>query len=601
MISKMRRRMRLCLALFLIFHLAGCQNLYPYSEKRDKQGQDAKTAWAKFDPAAIINEQRTNLDKILAAQLETDAQFSQSLRRSNFRVLLAPQPKANPGDKEEPQNLGAAIDEELADLLGPGLQRKVLEDYEKRRGSSNTVNKELAARRFKQLQIEMPECKGAKYDLDKETIDEPKALDTLLNAAEKDAKERPKDEAAQTFLVVLRSAVGQWVKGCENEKINPLPYQALLKEIKGGKLVEAAAVMEGDAKAISDAGATARVLKLSYDAAKAEYDKLVNGADAKGGNTQASPAAGTDKPGTAPAAKGADGAAAKPADKPAAKPAGGAADATKATDGKELCPPVDTTQLKGVAAQAATAAQRLCQAVAALDKANNAFGKRFISEERLNKLQTLVDNINAAKPGEPLPDDASKLTAAYALLPALIDEINAAIAAKRKPIAMSFLIQRDIDKLKLDAANREIAILEKRAKLSAAVVTGMLDAVKMLWKAKKTWEDMVTPALRAKPLIEALQTTDAKAKIPLISAVTDYGDAASRLSLKWQQDRYRWLATHHEIGLMHSEINLKQWGSLIGTTVQQVGDASAGGQKAETYINLINAIGLFYIGHGVNK
>jgi hypothetical protein len=61
------------------------------------------------------------------------------------------------------------------------------------------------------------------------------------------------------------------------------------------------------------------------------------------------------------------------------------------------------------------------------------------------------------------------------------------------------------------------------------------------------------------------------------------------------------IAATHELALAYSEVNLKQWESLIGTTVNQVADYSAGGIKSQDIMDLINAAGLIYIGVGVNK
>jgi copper homeostasis protein CutC len=90
-------------------------------------------------------------------------------------------------------------------------------------------------------------------------------------------------------------------------------------------------------------------------------------------------------------------------------------------------------------------------------------------------------------------------------------------------------------------------------------------------------------------------------KVTLYSALANYVDAVSRQEVKWRKAEVKRLSTYHEMTLAYAEVNLKQWSSLIDTSVQQVGDSAAGGIKSESITNLLNTIGIFYIGHGVNK
>ena len=60
-------------------------------------------------------------------------------------------------------------------------------------------------------------------------------------------------------------------------------------------------------------------------------------------------------------------------------------------------------------------------------------------------------------------------------------------------------------------------------------------------------------------------------------------------------------AIAYEDVITYSEANLSQWSNLIGITVDQVSTSASIGFKSDTFVTLINTIGIYWIGHGVNK
>jgi hypothetical protein len=102
-------------------------------------------------------------------------------------------------------------------------------------------------------------------------------------------------------------------------------------------------------------------------------------------------------------------------------------------------------------------------------------------------------------------------------------------------------------------------------------------------------------------VLAAFGSSDKNKKEQLYDGAARYLDALNRLEARRYKLEYMRLAATHELSLTYSEVNLKQWEALIGTTVTQVADYSAGGIKAEDITNLINAAALIYIGVGVNK
>jgi uncharacterized lipoprotein YehR (DUF1307 family) len=73
----------------LVVTTTGCGALRIHSEVRDKQGTEAKEAWAKVNTAAVIAAERDNLNKLLAAELDTQDELAGSIRDHRLRAILA--------------------------------------------------------------------------------------------------------------------------------------------------------------------------------------------------------------------------------------------------------------------------------------------------------------------------------------------------------------------------------------------------------------------------------------------------------------------------------------------------------------------------------
>lgn len=541
-----------CMAIFFAAQLAGCQNIHLYSDKRNQQGTDAKTAWAKVDLPSLIATDRDNLNKILQAQLDLQDKYAISIRDHRLRTILV-------SDETVGVALGEQISVDLETLLGTGDIDKAIDTYLGQSSSTGNISVALARIRFSQAQVSTPSCKElsiVKHDNGDLDVLEPTHLAKLIDKLNSSATDADKKRLAR-----LESAFKSLVKGCD-ELGNSSIYDGFIA-LKGGSLQEALVDMKHDAAALVNAKNDGLKLQNAYTVANEAYKKAI-------GNI-----ANGETPALLPKPK-------------------------KIGDGEKMgCEEVETSKLQPTQIEVATAAHKLCEAVIGIETANNAFGKKFLSQERLESLQKLVDTINQTKPGDSVPIGASRLTTAYVLLPGLVDEANAAISAKKKPVAMSFLIQRNIDQLKLEAANREVALLETRAKLSVVVVEGIISEGVLLKKARTNLRKNVS--LNAQPMATVFEKASVDDKVTLYSALTNYTDAISRQEVKWRKARQQRLATYHEVALAYAEVNLKQWTSLIDTSVQQVSDSAAGGIKSDSITNILNTLGVFYIGRGVNK
>jgi hypothetical protein len=539
---------------FLCLSLGGCQSLSPgarlYSEKRDKQGVEAKASWEKVKIDGMIATERGNLNTILESQLDLQEKYAINQRDRKLRAIFMSESKVG-------EALGGSIAKDFDELIGVGKEpNTAAHAFQLRQqavSAEPAIAMKMAATRFSQVQLRLPACSETEFvklpnseDVDfKKPVSVVKALERLQTGPSANARK----------AAVLESGIKYLVKACPN-KSDPLDK---FRKLENGILQEALQDQTQDADALASAREIGTELQAEFDASSEAYTKLA-------GNKPAS-----DAPPAAPTASGGD----------------------------TACVAHPTDKLSPSQLELAQAADRVCKAIQQIEKADNAFANKLLSEERLKSLQDLVETINQVQPGDPVPDDASRLTKSYILLPGLVDEIRAAIAAKKKPVTMSLLIQKNIDQLKLDAASREIALLEARAALSRLIVEEILMEGELLLKAKTNLRN--NARLSAMSMDSAFAKAELNDKVTLYSTLTNYADAIGRQEAKWRKARQQRLATYHEIAVLYAEVNLRQWTSLIDTAVQQVGDSAAEGVKAESITNILNTLGLFYIGAGVHK
>lgn len=251
----------------------------------------------------------------------------------------------------------------------------------------------------------------------------------------------------------------------------------------------------------------------------------------------------------------------------------------------------------------ADAAQQLHKAVDALEGSRNPWADQFLSQERLHRLDGLLQVVTDGQ-----QDDAG--ASALVILPELVDQAREAAASHRRPLAVPLLIHRDIEALKLQAAQRDIATQQTELRLSRELLDALYQQAHQLWLAERELQQDGTgpgapPDLRklhAMPLADALadgKTTPTQ-KEALYSAAGRYLDSLKRLEARRHQLELRRIAQAHERRLAYAEINALQWKALIDVSVNQVADASAGGIQAGHVAALLNTVGLLWIGHGVN-
>lgn len=260
----------------------------------------------------------------------------------------------------------------------------------------------------------------------------------------------------------------------------------------------------------------------------------------------------------------------------------------------------------------ADAAQALQKAVDTLGEDKNAWTAEFISRERLHRLDGFLQVVTDGVPDDGAWPDESANRAAIALvvLPDLVDSVREAAANQRRPLAVPLLIRRDIEALRLQAAQRDIATQQAELRLSRELLDALYQQAHQLWLAhRELTQDGSGPGApdmrkhHTVPLADALANTKTTAneKEALYSATARYLDGLKRLEARRYKLEHRRIAQAHERRLAYAEINAQQWKALIDVSVNQVADVSAGGIQAGQVASLLNTVGLLWIGHGVNN
>lgn len=253
------------------------------------------------------------------------------------------------------------------------------------------------------------------------------------------------------------------------------------------------------------------------------------------------------------------------------------------------------------AAKVSHAAAMIVAAVDALNESQNPYAAKLLAEENLKALGALAQAITEAKPGEAPAKDTSKTGLAFIVLPELFDDVQTSLAQAKKPLALPLIIRRNFEQLNLEAAQRDIAAREAIVLLSHDLMEALYQQAEQLVFARDTVIQHKLVSLHKESFADALKKGGALEREALYRAAGLYLDAVNRLDARRYKLEYMRTAAYHERALSYAEVNVKQWESLIGTTVGQVADFSASGLRPEQIANALNTLGIFYIGAGVNK
>lgn len=257
-----------------------------------------------------------------------------------------------------------------------------------------------------------------------------------------------------------------------------------------------------------------------------------------------------------------------------------------------------------------TAAQTLKSNLdALLSKAkNNPYIARLLTEERLSALDGFLKAITEAEPDKPLPKDSPEVAKAIALFSNLEGQFKTAQANAKKPLVVPFILQKNYEELNLEALNRDIAAQEAIIRIDEEifnVLSIQADQLLIAWTSLTATRPNNKPPISEKhkqdQLLELFSSASSEEKEVLYSASARYLDVLNRLDAKRYKLEYERIAAQHERALSYAEVNVKQWDSLIGGTVDQMASFGTSGIRTEHVTNILNTLGIFWIGAGVNK
>jgi uncharacterized protein YceK len=252
-------------------------------------------------------------------------------------------------------------------------------------------------------------------------------------------------------------------------------------------------------------------------------------------------------------------------------------------------------------------ADKLNDAIAKLDRAQDAISTEFISQKRIDAVQTFVDVVLRGLEEGKVPADASRAQAAFILIPQQVDGFKTAMAAAQTPMLEPLVIRKNLEQIKLDAAKRELALLKRRIQLSNQIVDVQTAELEQFIKASNIFHEASSDAKSSLdalygggPVLQAFAKTSGTDATKLYDAVSIYLDDLARLRPTVDKLKYQRLATYHQVSLIYAETNARQWMNLISASVDQTAESASGGLKSDTISQAIQALALFWIAHGVN-
>lgn len=227
------------------------------------------------------------------------------------------------------------------------------------------------------------------------------------------------------------------------------------------------------------------------------------------------------------------------------------------------------------------------------------FGVKFLAQERRDSLNAFLAAVADTKSEEAPPAGSSRAAMALILVPDAFDNARQSLADANKPLLVPLVMRKNYEQLNLEAANREIAAQETLVALSRARLSAMTEQAIALQSALDTLKPISSDARNVKVAhVGTLKEVEDRRRI--FQALALYFDAEGRLTAEVKKFDYKRSAVLQERQLSLAEVNVMQWNSLIGTSVDQLADYGTTGIKAEQVLALINSLTLLWIGSGVN-
>lgn len=542
------RTLALCACSVL---LGGCGgNAYLHSETREKQGQAAKEAWQAVDLRGSIGVARENLAALAERELKTTERLALARRDALLRKVVA----------------GQTIEEELLCPTGLALRTLVEADSVPSKPRTPCAKKEPTP----QERTDRQQLAAASLELARTWVDTWEARETQLRIV---ASVRHQFEDAGYEMPACTDILAD-----KAEALQPLQD----------------AIKAGGQKASTLRQALGAAQRECRHASLADYDK----AQARlGGSVRKT--AGEVQLAKAELEKARDATMAARNAYRAALAAHEKAVEERKTDPK-------------AGERLRSAAEDLQKAVDTLKKAKDPFSQKFLSEQRIDSLQRFLSALVDSKEGEVPPEGSSRAAVALLLFSDLADNTRKALAEAQAPLLLPLVIQKNHEKIKLDAATRDVAAWEAAVANRQQKLAWMrkqakqyVDTYDGLDKHRKFHARMLDDALAALPAPKPGESAADRRRQhdeqnELLVAVARFADAEGRLRGEIRKTDTRANAMEYERALAYSESNVAQWDNLITNGVDQLAQWGAGGLKAERITSFINSMTLFWIGSRVN-
>jgi hypothetical protein len=247
---------------------------------------------------------------------------------------------------------------------------------------------------------------------------------------------------------------------------------------------------------------------------------------------------------------------------------------------------------------------------------NNPFLGKLLSQVRLDSLDKFLATYDAAATGKGTDPGSNRLAVALALIPDMQQKSAEALANAGRPNLTPFVLRKNIEQAKADAAKRDAerreAIIDLRRKIVASL-EDQLDAYAGAYAAslqvpvttKKEGKDVpvrwaeALQAVESKPNV-TVPADVLKPKIAAWRASTRYLEAEGRMRADVGQNYYRIYALQYDGILLYAESSIQQWKGLVDPSVDLLAQWGASGVVPQDVIQLFNSLMLLGIAVGVN-
>jgi hypothetical protein len=235
-----------------------------------------------------------------------------------------------------------------------------------------------------------------------------------------------------------------------------------------------------------------------------------------------------------------------------------------------------------------------------LESIQGGLGKVIVAKDRLETTEHALQVLSGKEKADALSDPALREDLAPLLaLQHWWGETAALLGKAQQPRTTPFLIEQEHQRLALESAKREVQAGNTTTAFARQVYESLVAQV-ILLNGIKTDLDALS-AYHGRSLPKALQDAPPKDRQQLYSVAGRFLDAVGRVDGQVYRLEYQRLASIHGNALAQSEVSMLMWKNLIGTSIEQLADYHASGLHSESVVQLMQAIGVLWIGSGVNK